>query len=181
MQLTPVYEKIGSRHIDESRLTRRYQRTQEYDCRGKIQGFINRRHNWIQLNVYHHMNHPTPAAAERRMVRSTPISDDVRRFIASRLHLYDLNATGLWEQVLEHAGGYVVNKGQVLNAWRDLHQERYRKHDDQLLSARILVDELNDPARGDSIGESLHCEEVRKGFCETIVVGWMWWEIRYIS
>ncbi|SAL97787.1 hypothetical protein, partial, partial [Absidia glauca] len=142
-------DRQGCRHIAESRLTRRYVRTDEYDCHGKVHGFINRQHNWIRLEVFHHISHPTPATNESTRMTTVPVTDEIKAFIAERINLHGPNCVGLYEQIVQ-VYGFVVNRGQVLNAWRAVFETMYRRSDDQLQSSRILVRELR---------ESMHCEE----------------------
>jgi hypothetical protein len=142
---------IVCQHVDESRLQRRYQRTEPFDCQGKVTGFINRRHNWIHITVTHLLDHPTPANMELRMLRASPMPQSIKDFIESEVNIDDLNAVGLYEKVVANFG-YVVTRSQVLNAWHKGFRNLYKKHEDQLVSSRLLVRSLR---------EETGCEEVQ--------------------
>ncbi|CAO3599437.1 unnamed protein product [Absidia cylindrospora] len=85
------------KHVDESRLQRRYQRTTEFHCKGKVRGFIDRTSNGIQLIVSHQMNHPQPATLEASMIRTVPMTQEIKEFIQTQISMDNLNSIGLYE------------------------------------------------------------------------------------
>jgi hypothetical protein len=108
---------IGSRHIENSQLQRRYQRIQDYPCKGRVHGFINRRHDWIYLDISHADCHPRPDDINDT-IPVAPIPTEVKRFIASQITPRRLTSSDLYETVVERFG-YVVNYGQVQNLWKE--------------------------------------------------------------
>ncbi|SAM04533.1 hypothetical protein [Absidia glauca] len=76
----------GCRHIAESRLTRRYVFTDEYDCHGKVS---------------HHISHPTPATNESTRMTTVPVTDEIKAFIAERINLHGPNCVGLYDKLFK--------------------------------------------------------------------------------
>lgn len=85
------------------------------------------------------------------MIRPAPMSQEIKDFIQGEISIDNLNSVGLYEKVVERFG-YVVNRGQVLNAWRNAFVERYKMDEDQLVSSRLLIRSLREEAG---------CEEVK--------------------
>ncbi|SAM02978.1 hypothetical protein [Absidia glauca] len=134
-------DKEVAHHVDVSVLRRRYQRMESFACKGKVYGFINRKYNWVNLNVVHLLDHERPEVLEATMIRATPMPQAIKSFICAQIDIHDLNAVNLYEKVVDEFG-YVVNRGQVSNAWRNAFVDSYKKHEDQLLSSQLLVRSL---------------------------------------
>jgi hypothetical protein len=132
---------VVAHHVDVSVLRRRYQRMESFACKGKVYGFINRKYNWVNLNVVHQIDHERPEVLEATMIRATPMPQAIKTFICAQIDIHDLNAVNLYEKVVAEFG-YVVNRGQVSNAWRNAFVDSYKKHEDQLLSSQLLVQSL---------------------------------------
>ncbi|CAO3599558.1 unnamed protein product [Absidia cylindrospora] len=90
------------------------------------------------------MNHPQPATLETSIIRTVPMTQEIKEFIQTQISMDNLNSIGLYENVVTRFE-FVVNRGQVLTAWREAFIRRYKMDEDQLdqlLSSRLLVRSL---------------------------------------
>jgi hypothetical protein len=113
--------------------TRRYcDRMETYDCGGEMKGVLHKDQRWVILTVKHGSSHPRHQ--EDRRPLTTP---EVRNFILANSN--NSTSPALY-RLVQRTFGPETTRSQVA-FWRQRAMEsRYRLHDDQFASSKMLVE-----------------------------------------
>jgi hypothetical protein len=121
-----------NRQIPDDQTRRFCERMQTYDCGGELKGVLHKDQRWATLTVTHGSSHPRHQ--EDRRPQTTM---EVRNFITANT---DNNTSPALYRLVQRTFGPETTRSQVAYWRQQAMESRYRLHDDQFTSSKLLVE-----------------------------------------
>ena len=114
-------------------------RIETYNCGGFIRGLIERRFEYIHINIEHSTGHRAAP-----VIIDNTVDENIRIYIQQNCARID--AQDLYHDILERFPGVLgrIQQSQVYYWWNRSFEDQYRLHRDQFISAGMLLDRAVD-------------------------------------